>query len=89
MPQVRAEPLIGIVVTVACSRIAPPVAQAPAFVLRQLAPKVWAAIADIHGASGNSGLVIGDDSVLVIDTLGNADVARQLLAESISSQTCC
>jgi glyoxylase-like metal-dependent hydrolase (beta-lactamase superfamily II) len=50
-------------------------------VLKQLAPNVWAAVADIASASGNSGFVISDDGVLVIDSLGNAEAARQLLAD--------
>src|SRR4051794_25714795 len=56
-------------------------AQGPPFVVKQLAPHVWAAVADITGASGNSGFVIDDDGVLVIDSLGNPAAARQLLAE--------
>jgi glyoxylase-like metal-dependent hydrolase (beta-lactamase superfamily II) len=70
-----------ILFSIACSHIVSPGAQAPAFVLKQLAPNVRAAIADIAGASGNSGFVIGDDGVLVIDSLGNAEAARQLLAD--------
>ena len=70
-----------ILLTLACSHAASPGAHAPAFVLKQLAPNVWAAVADIAGASENSGFVISDDGVLVIDSLGNAEAARQLLAD--------
>ena len=55
---------------------------APPFTLKQVAPNVWAAIADFNGsAGGNGGFVIGDDSVLVIDTFTTFDAAQQLLAE--------
>jgi glyoxylase-like metal-dependent hydrolase (beta-lactamase superfamily II) len=70
-----------ILFTITCGHIGSPATQAPAFVVKQLAPKVWAVIADIAGVSGNSGFVVGDDGVLVIDSLGNAEAARQLLAD--------
>ncbi len=63
-------------------------AQAPAsppalpFVLKPLAPGVYAAIDGPQGRSGsNAGFVIGDDGVAVIDSFFNPDAARALLAE--------
>jgi cyclase len=57
-------------------------AQAPAFTTKQIAPNVWAAIANPNGsAGGNAGFVIGDDGVVVIDTFVSTEAAKQLLAE--------
>jgi cyclase len=70
-----------ILCAIACSHIVSQRAQPATFALKQLTPNLWAAIADIAGTSGNSGFVIGDDGVLVIDSLGNAEAARQLLAD--------
>src|SRR5262245_59752812 len=56
----------------------------PAFILKQVGPKMWAAI-DTPAAKGlassNSGFVIGDDGVAVIDSFTSEDAARQLLVE--------
>ncbi len=55
----------------------------PPFTLKQVGPKVWAAIDNPKAtppASANAGFVIGDDAVAVVDTFGNVDAARQLLA---------
>jgi cyclase len=55
-----------------------------AFTLKQIGPSVWAAInnpnSKIQGGS-NAGFVIGDDGVIVIDTLGTIEAARQLLSQ--------
>src|SRR5438445_10492628 len=60
----------------------PTFAHAQQFTLKQIAPNVYAAIANPTGsAGGNAGFVIGDDGVLVIDTFTTADAAQQLLAE--------
>jgi glyoxylase-like metal-dependent hydrolase (beta-lactamase superfamily II) len=57
-------------------------AQPTLFTTTQVAPNVWAAISNMDGPSGgNSGFVIGDDAVLVIDTFASADAATLLLAE--------
>jgi glyoxylase-like metal-dependent hydrolase (beta-lactamase superfamily II) len=64
---------------------AAPPAPAPAvsfFVLKPLGHNVWAAVAvPGSGAGSNSGFVVGDDGVLVVDSFQKADAARALLAE--------
>ena len=60
----------------------PTFAHAQQFTPKQIAPNVYAAIANPTGsAGGNAGFVIGDDGVLVIDTFTTADAAKELLAE--------
>lgn len=59
-------------------------AQAPAlpFVLKQVAPGVYAAIdGPEHKSGSNSGFVIGDDGVLVIDSFFYPAAARALVSE--------
>jgi len=52
------------------------------FALKSLGHNVYAAIDDAKGDAGaNAGFVIGDDSVLVIDSFENEAAAKQLLAE--------
>jgi cyclase len=52
------------------------------FTIKPLGNNVYAAIDDAKGAAGsNSGFVIGDDGVAVIDTFVNPAAAKQLLAE--------
>jgi glyoxylase-like metal-dependent hydrolase (beta-lactamase superfamily II) len=52
------------------------------FVLKQVAPGVYAAIdGPEHKAGSNAGFVIGDDGVLVIDSFFNLDAARALVGE--------
>jgi cyclase len=52
------------------------------FTLKTLGHNIYAAIDDAKGDAGaNSGFVIGDDSVLVVDTFENPGAARLLLAE--------
>src|SRR5579885_2425273 len=56
-------------------------ADAPAFTLKPLGHNVYAAV-DINGKAGaNAGLVIGVESVLVVDTFQHDAAAQQLLAE--------
>jgi len=53
----------------------------PLFTLHEVGPGVFAAISVAgSGAGGNSGFVVGDDGVAVIDTFQTADAARELLA---------
>src|SRR3954453_3039604 len=60
---------------------APPPASLP-FALKQIGPGVYAAIdGPEHNAGSNAGFVIGDDSVLVIDSFFNLDAAKALVAE--------
>lgn len=59
-------------------------AEAPAlpFVLKQVGPGVYAAIdGPEHKAGSNAGFVVGDDSVLVIDSFFYPDATRALVAE--------
>lgn len=52
------------------------------FTIKPLGNNVYAAIADLKSSAGsNSGFVIGDDGVAVIDTFVNPAAAKQLLAE--------
>ena len=53
--------------------------QAPAFTLKQIGKGVYAAISGRAG--GNTGFIIGDDGVLVVDTFISQPPARDLLAE--------
>src|SRR5277367_5376084 len=64
-------------------------AQAPAttpkplpFTLKKIGPNIWAAIDDANGDAGaNSGFVIGEDGVAVIDSFENEAAAQALLGE--------
>lgn len=58
---------------------APPQQTGPAFNLKQIGPDVYAAISN-PGSGGNTGFVIGDDGVLVVDTFQTAKAANELLA---------
>jgi glyoxylase-like metal-dependent hydrolase (beta-lactamase superfamily II) len=70
--------LVSTTIASAQTATAPPVY----FALRQIAPGVYAAIdAAGHKAGSNSGFVIGDDGVVVIDAFFNPDAARALLAQ--------
>jgi cyclase len=52
------------------------------FVLKQIGPGVYAAIdGPEHEAGSNSGFVIGDDGVLVVDAFFTTDAARALVGE--------
>jgi cyclase len=52
------------------------------FTLKPLGHNIYAAIDDARGDAGaNAGFVIGDDSVLVVDTFENHEAAKLLLAE--------
>ncbi len=64
------------------------IAQQPAappalpFVLKPIAPGVYAAIdGPEHRAGSNAGVVIGDDGVLVVDSFFDPEAAKALLAE--------
>jgi cyclase len=57
-------------------------AQNSDFLLRKIGNGVWAAIASDSGkAFANSGFVVGDDGVAVIDTFQDPEAAKALLAE--------
>jgi glyoxylase-like metal-dependent hydrolase (beta-lactamase superfamily II) len=62
-----------------------PAPAAPRFELKQVAPGVYAAIGGPMAGS-NAGFVVGDDGVLVIDTLGFPE-AGQALVEAIRKAT--
>lgn len=53
----------------------------PPFVLKQLAPGVWAAIDRGGRAGANAGFIIGDDGVAVVDSFYRPQAAPALLAE--------
>ena len=55
----------------------------PAFAVSEVAPGVFAAIADPADAKagGNAGFVIGSDAVLVVDAAGSPEGAERLLSE--------
>lgn len=57
----------------------PPAPQGPAFTIKQLGKGVYAAVSGRAG--GNTGFVIGDNAVLVVDTFISQPPARDLLAE--------
>ena len=57
------------------------VAQKPYFALHEVAPGVFAAIGTPgSGAGSNAGFIIGDNSVLVVDTFQKVEAAQALLA---------
>src|SRR3954468_6411476 len=59
-------------------------AQAPSlpFVLKEVGPRVYAAIdGPEHKAGSNAGFVIGDDGVLVVDGFFTVEAARALVGE--------
>ena len=64
-----------------------PLAQSPAdrwFTLNKIGPNVWAAIDNPNAQErsyANAGFVIGDDAVVVIDTLTGSEAAGRLLQE--------
>jgi cyclase len=60
---------------------AQPADPGPPFVLKELAPGVWAAIDRGGRAGANAGFVIGDDGVAVIDSFYRPEAAPALLAE--------
>jgi len=66
----------------AFAQTAAPQASSPPFTLKPLGHDIYAAIDDAKGDAGaNSGFVIGENGVLVIDTFENEAAAKQLLAE--------
>src|SRR6185295_7395380 len=76
---------------VGCRATSAPDSNEPSFTLKEVAPNVWAAISNTRSsapAPANTGFVIGDDGVAVIDASmsvdaqGNlgTDTARQTLA---------
>lgn len=56
--------------------------QKPLFTLHEVGKGVWAAISPDHSKAGaNTGFVIGQDGVAVIDSFENVEAAKELLAE--------
>src|SRR5260370_31785584 len=57
-------------------------ARAADFTIKKMGDGVYAAIANEGGKAGsNAGFVIGSDGVLVVDTLQDAGIPRDLLAD--------
>jgi cyclase len=70
------------ILLIVLSLVQPAVADGPLFTLHEVGPGVWAAISpDGSRAGANTGFVIGEDGVAVIDSFQNVDAARQLLAD--------
>ena len=65
------------------SAVAAATAAPPAFTVTEVAPGVFAAIADPADprAGGNAGFVIGSEAVLVVDASGSQEGAERLLVE--------
>jgi cyclase len=60
----------------------PPKPQKPLFTLHEVGHGVWAAISPNGSKAGaNTGFVIGENGVAVIDSFQNVDAARELLAD--------
>jgi cyclase len=72
---------VAVAAPISAAAQAPPAAAATPFVLKTLAPGVYAAIdGPGHKAGSNAGIVVGDDGVAVIDAFFTPDAARALLA---------
>ena len=70
-----------LVVLAGCRDTGTPVAAEPSFTLKEIAPKVWAAISNPKSsapAPANTGFVVGDDGVAVIDASMSVDAAGTL-----------
>lgn len=78
--------VLGTTLGAGAQTAAPPAAKAY-FQLHTVAPGVYAAIAvPGSGAGSNSGFIVGDAAVCVVDTFQNVDAARALVA-AIHAQT--
>jgi glyoxylase-like metal-dependent hydrolase (beta-lactamase superfamily II) len=77
--------IVAIACLAASSAAAATKAPSPAglpFLLKEVGPGVYAAIdGPDHKAGSNSGFIIGDDGVLVVDSFINVEAARALVAE--------
>ncbi|MDE3155504.1 MAG: MBL fold metallo-hydrolase [Acidobacteriota bacterium] len=70
------------VLLIVLAGVRPAAAAPPLFTLHEVGPGVWAAISpDGSKAGANTGFVIGEDGVAVIDSFQNVDAARELLAD--------
>lgn len=77
----------ALVATSTAAQTTPQTPPAELFTLKPLGHNVFAAIPNPgSGAGGNSGFIIGDDGVLVVDTFQTEAAARQLVA-AIKKQT--
>ena len=74
--------LIGALVAVTLGATASAQDSSPPFALKQVGPGVYVAIdGPEHKAGSNAGFVIGDNSVLVVDSFISVDAARALVAQ--------
>lgn len=73
---------IGLIAGYSAAAAQPPPPAPLPFILKQVAPGVYAAIdGPAHKAGANAGIVIGDDGVLVVDSFFYPDATRALVAE--------
>jgi cyclase len=69
-------------IALAFASLLPAAEKPPLFALHEVGKGVWAAISPNGSKAGaNTGFVIGDNGVAVIDSFQNLDAARELLAE--------
>jgi glyoxylase-like metal-dependent hydrolase (beta-lactamase superfamily II) len=67
-----------------CGPVTASAQEQPPYLLKRVAPNVWAAIDNERSAApagSNAGFVVGEDEVAVVDSLGTAEAARALLAD--------
>jgi cyclase len=83
--KIRLYLLVGLAILTAAGGI--PQAQAPTdawFTLNQIGPNVWAAVDNPNAKQrsyANAGVIVGDDGVVVVDTMTGSDASARLFQE--------